>query len=96
MTDPAGKIHPSHTRRAAVVYVRQSSPGQVERYTDYPSRTSTLWSSRRALPLAHELFGTESPIQITGPLHTYESLVGLPRDGHLAEMPAADTQHVDQ
>jgi len=35
MTDPS-KIKPSHTQRAAFVYIRQSTPGQVEHNRELP------------------------------------------------------------
>ena len=39
---PQGKIRPAHLGRAAVVYVRQSSPGQVERNVESTDRQYAL------------------------------------------------------
>jgi DNA invertase Pin-like site-specific DNA recombinase len=41
MTDPS-KIKPSHTQRAAYVYIRQSSPGQVEHNRESTARQYAL------------------------------------------------------
>ena len=41
MTDPS-KIKPSHTRRAAFVYIRQSTPGQVEHNRESTARQYAL------------------------------------------------------
>ena len=41
MTDPS-KIRPSHTRRAAIVYVRQSTPSQVEHNRESTARQYAL------------------------------------------------------
>jgi hypothetical protein len=46
MTDPS-KIKPSHTQRTAFVYVRQSTPSQVE-YTVNPRPASTPWPTKPA------------------------------------------------
>ena len=37
MTDPS-KIKPTHTQRAACVYIRQSTPGQVEHNRESTAR----------------------------------------------------------
>ena len=44
-----GKIGPSHLRRSAVVYVRQSSASQVERNTESTARQYDLASRAVAL-----------------------------------------------
>jgi DNA invertase Pin-like site-specific DNA recombinase len=41
MTDPS-KIKPSHTQRAAYVYIRQSTPGQVEHNRESTARQYAL------------------------------------------------------
>ena len=41
MTDPS-KIKPSHTQRAAYIYVRQSTPGQVEHNRESTARQYAL------------------------------------------------------
>ena len=41
MTDPS-KIKPAHTQRAAYVYVRQSTPGQVEHNRESTARQYAL------------------------------------------------------
>ena len=41
MTDPS-KIKPTHTQRAACVYVRQSTPGQVEHNRESTARQYAL------------------------------------------------------
>lgn len=41
------KVKPSHTQRAAFVYIRQSSPSQVDT-TVSPPLASTLWSRKPA------------------------------------------------
>src|ERR1700729_4449760 len=41
MTDPS-KIKPSHTQRAALVYIRQSTPGQVEHNRESTARQYAL------------------------------------------------------
>ncbi len=45
----SGKVSPSHLRRPAVVYVRQSSLAQVERNTEYTARQYALASRAAAL-----------------------------------------------
>jgi hypothetical protein len=50
MPDTAhAKLTPTHLRRAAIVYVRQSSPSQLERNTESTARQYALgnraWSS---------------------------------------------------
>ena len=49
MTDPS-KIKPSHTQRAAYVYIRQSTPGQVEHNRESIARQYAL--ADRACQLA--------------------------------------------
>jgi DNA invertase Pin-like site-specific DNA recombinase len=41
MSDP-GKVHPSHTQRAAIIYVRQSSAAQVEHHRESTERQYAL------------------------------------------------------
>jgi DNA invertase Pin-like site-specific DNA recombinase len=41
MTDPS-KIKPAHTQRAAYVYIRQSTPGQVEHNRESTARQYAL------------------------------------------------------
>jgi hypothetical protein len=41
MTDPS-KIQPTHTQRAACVYIRQSTPGQVEHNRESTARQYAL------------------------------------------------------
>jgi Resolvase, N terminal domain len=41
MTDPS-KIKPTHTQRAACVYIRQSTPGQVEHNREFAARQYAL------------------------------------------------------
>lgn len=41
MTDPS-KIKPTHTQRAACVYIRQSTPGQVEHNRESTARSTLL------------------------------------------------------
>src|SRR5438128_11193894 len=41
MTDPS-KIKPTHTQRAAFIYVRQSTPGQVEHNRESTARQYAL------------------------------------------------------
>ena len=41
MTDPS-KIKPTHTQRAACVYIRQSTPGQVEHNRESTARQYAL------------------------------------------------------
>ena len=41
MTDPS-KIKPSHTQRAAYIYIRQSTPGQVEHNRESTARQYAL------------------------------------------------------
>jgi hypothetical protein len=40
------KVKPNHTQRTAFVYIRQSSPAQVE-YNASPPRANMLWSTKR-------------------------------------------------
>src|SRR5947199_2337324 len=56
MTDPS-KIKLSHTQRAAYVYIRQSTPGQVEHNRESTARQYAL--ADRACPTASsaDLFG---------------------------------------
>lgn len=49
MIDAPGKVTDAHLRRRAVVYVRQSTPGQVERNTESAARQYAL--NERALDL---------------------------------------------
>ena len=44
MTDPS-KIKPSHTQRAACIYIRQSTPGQVEHNRESTARESRIISA---------------------------------------------------
>ena len=53
MTDPS-KITPSHTQRAAYVYVRQSTPGQVEHNRESTARQYALADRARQLVWAKE------------------------------------------
>jgi DNA invertase Pin-like site-specific DNA recombinase len=53
MTDPS-KIKPSHTQRAAYVYVRQSTPGQVEHNRESTARQYALADRARQLGWAKE------------------------------------------
>ena len=45
MTDPS-KIKPTHTQRAACVYIRQSTPGQVEHNRESTARQYALAGMR--------------------------------------------------
>jgi DNA invertase Pin-like site-specific DNA recombinase len=62
MTDPS-KIKPSHTQRAAYVYIRQSSPGQVEHNRESTARQYALadracqlgWSKEQVVLIDEDL-----------------------------------------
>jgi DNA invertase Pin-like site-specific DNA recombinase len=62
MTDPS-KIKPSHTQRAAYVYVRQSTPGQVEHNRESTARQYALadracqlgWSNEQVVIIDEDL-----------------------------------------
>lgn len=62
MTDPA-KIQPTHTQRAAIVYVRQSSPSQVEHNRESTARQYALadraaqlgWSPQQVIVIDEDL-----------------------------------------
>jgi len=62
MTDPS-KIKPSHTQRAAFVYVRQSTPGQVEHNRESTARQYALadkacqlgWSKQQVVIVDEDL-----------------------------------------
>ena len=47
MTDPS-KIKPTHTQRAALIYVRQSTPSQVEHNRESTARQVWEWEPRPA------------------------------------------------
>ena len=53
MTD-VSKIRPSHTQRAAFVYIRQSTPGQVEHNRESTARQYALTDRARQLGWAKE------------------------------------------
>jgi hypothetical protein len=53
MTDPS-KIKPAHTQRAAYVYIRQSSPGQVEHNRESTARHYALADRARQLGWSKE------------------------------------------
>ena len=62
MTDPS-KIKPSHLQRAAYVYIRQSSPGQVEHNRESTARQYALadracqlgWSKQQVVIIDEDL-----------------------------------------
>jgi DNA invertase Pin-like site-specific DNA recombinase len=62
MTDPS-KIKPSHTQRAAYIYIRQSSPGQVEHNRESTARQYALadracqlgWARERVMIVDEDL-----------------------------------------
>jgi DNA invertase Pin-like site-specific DNA recombinase len=55
MTDGNSKIKPSHTQRTAVVYVRQSSPSQIENNRESTARQYALANRARELGWPAEL-----------------------------------------
>ena len=56
MTDPS-KIKPSHTQRAAYVYIRQSTPGQVEHNRESTARQYALADRACSTGLAQRASG---------------------------------------
>src|SRR6202521_5061717 len=62
MTDPS-KIKPTHTQRAAYVYIRQSTPGQVEHNRESTARQYALadkacqlgWAKEQVLIIDEDL-----------------------------------------
>src|ERR1700732_5154416 len=62
MTDPS-KIKPAHPQRAAYVYIRQSTPGQVEHNRESPARQYPLadracqlgWSKEQVVLIDEDL-----------------------------------------
>jgi DNA invertase Pin-like site-specific DNA recombinase len=53
MTD-SSKIHPAHTQRSAYVYIRQSTPGQVEHNREFTARQYALADKARQLGWSKE------------------------------------------
>jgi hypothetical protein len=73
MTD-LSKIKPSHTQRAAFVYIRQSTPGQVEHNRESTARQYTLadracqlgWSKEQVVIVDEDL-GYPAPAPTSAP-----------------------------
>ena len=72
MTDPS-KIKPTHTQRAAYVYIRQSTPGQVEHYPNPPrqialaDRACQLGWSKQQVVLIDEDLGLSARVRTSAP-----------------------------
>ena len=73
MTDPS-KIKPSHTQRAAFIYIRQSTPSQVEHNRESTARQYALadracqlgWS-REQVVIVDETSGCPAPAPTSAP-----------------------------
>src|SRR5215467_397776 len=88
MTDPS-KIKPTHTERAAYVYIRQSSPGQVEHNREPTARQYALadracqlgWSKEQVVIIDEDLGLSGSGVDSRSGFARLTSEVALARVG---------------